>query len=217
MSQRMPFKKMESSFLTSSPTTTANSTTSMTNTTSTNTQTPVRPHQPPSTPVEINDITLHIKIKYECEKVRTFIADLSKSNSDMTVNGRTLSVLQLYTLYTLNVPVDMSNRSARKVHRPTLYIQRNDEFGPFKYYYLLNLFDIEYTIDGEFPTLWKTTFNTNVTVKPPETNSTESDQATSTSNVNNAATLLDVFKIICREQKYDESHATVWQDSFNGM
>jgi hypothetical protein len=215
---------MESSFLTSSSTTITNSTVSTANMENTMTQTPALTHQLATTTVVIEDLVLYVKLKYDCAEIRSFYDELSKPNEDMVVGNEKLSILQLYALYTLNNAVDMSNQIVRKVYRPTLYIHRNDEFSPFKYYFLLNLFDIEYAVGGtsggEFPALWKTTFDTKVTVQLVELKSTEDCRTTSTLNVgsnDSATTLLDVFKIICREQKYDESHATLWEDSFNGM
>jgi hypothetical protein len=215
--------KMESSFLTSSRTTKTNSTISTANMESTKIQSPALTHQLATTTVVIKDLLLYVKLKYEYDEIRAFYEELSKPNKDMVVGNETLSILQLYALHTLNNAVDMSNQTVRKVYRPTLSIHRNDEFSPFKYYFLLNLIDIEYAVGGtsggEFPLLWKTTFETKVTVKLIESGSTEDCRASSSLNVSSndsAITLLDVFKIICREQKHDESHATLWEDSFKG-
>ncbi|CAF0857718.1 unnamed protein product [Adineta ricciae] len=207
----MPFVKMESSFLPSP---------SPTRSTSASTSSPTSP--PTATTVMIiNDLILRVKLNYPYKEIRDFYNELSTPNEDKAIGNPTLSILQLYALHALNTPVDMSNQSVRTVYRPILNIHRNDEFSPFKHNFLLNLLDIEYTIDGEnggqFPVLWKTTFDTNVTVRLIESNSTDNCQTTSAANVNkynSPTTLLDLFKTICREQKYDESHATLWEHSF---
>ncbi|CAF0789705.1 unnamed protein product [Adineta ricciae] len=207
----MPFVKMESSFF-SSP--------SPTRSTPVPTSSPTSPATA-KTAVIIDDLILRVKLNYPYKEIRDFYKELSTPNVDTAIGNPKLSILQLYALHALNTPIDMSNQSVRTVYRPTLNIHRNDEFSPFKYNFLLNLLDIEYTIDGEnggqFPVLWKTTFDTNVTVRLIESNSTDNCPTTSAANVNKSnshTTLLDLFKTICREQKYDESHVTLWEDSF---
>jgi hypothetical protein len=177
---------------------------------------------PSVTPVEISDIILIVKIRYNYDEIRQFIDELRHPNENLLRGDQKLSVFQLYTLYMLDDPIDMSSQTERKVYRPKLFVRKNDKFSPFNFYFLLNLFDIEYklggTDDADFPTVWKTTFETKVTVNVIPWNRKEA-RKTSTeldADENTARNLLDVFKIICREQKYDESYATEWKKKFEG-
>jgi hypothetical protein len=221
----MALLKRESPYLTSSSTETESSNTPKPTIKSPDTETSVLPRSLASSiVVVINEIMVYVKLKHEYDEVHAFYEELSKPNKDMVLGNETVSILQLHTLITLSNTVDMSNQNLRTVYRPTLSIHKNDEFSPFKYYFLLTLLDIEYAVGGpsggEFPALWKTTLDTKVTVRLVEWKSPDDGRTIETLNASSndsAATLLDVFRIICREQKYDESHATLWEDSFKGM
>lgn len=176
-----------------------------------------------STPVVIKTIILNVKIRYNYEKIDQFIDELQRPNEMLVVGDEKFSVFQLYTLHLLDDPIDMSSLNDRKIYRPKLFVRKNDKFSPFNFKYLLNLFDIEYQMDEaenkEFPKLWKTTFQTNVLVNPIKVNPTvDIGQTSFESNTteNKSRNLLDVFKIICREQKYDEECANKWKEAFEG-
>ena len=123
----------------------------------------------PDTPIVINNIVLNVNIRYNHDEIDKFIDTLKLPNETMLIGNRKLSVLQLYTLHMLNDPIDMRNLTERKTYRPRLFVRKNDKFGPFNFHYLLNLFDLEYEMNknegDEFPKLWKTTFDTKVTVR----------------------------------------------------
>jgi hypothetical protein len=169
-------------------------------------------------PTNVTDVILNLKMKYDYPELKKFIDDLKSTKTELKTFNRDLSVLQLYTLNILNEPVDMSNQSERKIYRPKLFVRRNDELGPFTYYYLLNLFEIEYECpnQGEFPEVWKITNETNVTVKIFPHTSQHSDPLLSTtqSNVigNDTVTLIGMLRAICRENNYDEIDANKWLD-----
>ena len=182
------------------------------------------PHEEPPPVVEsvvINDIVL--KVRYAHNEIqgvyRRATTSQQKHNGLVMKNSH---VFQLYTLYILNDPVDMSSLTERKVHRPRLFIRKNDKFSPFNFYFLLNLFDIEYkpgkTVGEQFPELWRTTFDTKVTVMVEKLNQTNDGRTPTELSIagNDARNLGDVFKIICREQKYDERHAAEWKKNFEG-
>lgn len=167
-------------------------------------------------PTDITNIILNLKMKYDYPELNKFIDDMKSPKSELKMFNRDLSVLQLYTLNILNEPVDMSNQSERKIYRPKLFVRRNDEFGPFNHYFLLNLFEIEYECpnQGEFPVVWKTTNETNVTIKVFSCISRRTDPLSSTTqdNVieNDTTTLIGMLYAICRENNYDESDAKKW-------
>ena len=174
----------------------------------------------PITPTVVNNIVLNVEVRYNYDEINDFIKELQSPDKRMVVGDRTLSVFELYTLYLLDDPVDMSNLTERKIHRPKLFVRKNDKFGPFNFSYLLNLFDIEYKMseDDEFPKLWKTTFDTDVTVNVLKSNQVPVGQTPTELHTgkNEGRTLLDILKIICREQKYDEQHAVEWKKNFEG-
>lgn len=211
MSNFVPF---ESSFLTSSPVSVPDPATSEVNPEATEPQ--------PTIPVVINDIVLNVRVRYNYDEIDRFIDELQLPKENMLVNKQKLSVFQLYTLYMLDDPVDMTSQTERKVYRPKLFIRKNDKFSPFNFCYLLNLLDIDYELSEtngkEFPIVWKTTFDTKITVNVVKLNHTEDGRMLTEQNSggNNVRNLLDVCKIICREQKYDESHAIKWKQSFEG-
>jgi hypothetical protein len=181
-----------------------------------------KPTEEPSavTPTEISDIVLNIKVKYNYEEINEFINELRLPNETMLIGNRRLSVFQLYTLHSLNDPVDMSSLTERTIYRSKLFIRKNDKFSPFNFCFLLNLFDIEYQMnhDEQFPKVWRTTFNTKVKVNVMKFSQMEDGRTSSELNddKHEARNLLDVFKIICREQKYDEQHAKEWKEKFQG-
>ena len=174
------------------------------------------------TSTEITDITLNVKVKYDYEEIDQFITDLLWPYEALVINDRWLSVFQLYTLHLLNDPVDMSSLTERKFYRPKLFIRKNDKFSPFYFQFLLNLFDIEYQLknDQQFPEVWRTTFDkTEVTVNVMKVNQKEGSGTSLELNVEEDETrnLLKVLKLICREQKYDEDHARVWEKALQGF
>ena len=167
----------------------------------------------PIHPINIQNIILNLKVKYNYSEIHKFIEELNCSTHQSTMNNQKLSVLQLYTLYTLSDPVDMSNQTARKIYRPTLFIRKNDAFGPFNHNYLLNLFDIEYECPDkdDFPQVWKTTNDTSVTVNVFQLNS-KVETSTNVSE-SDTTTLIGMLRAICREHNYDEnSDANRWFD-----
>lgn len=175
------------------------------------------------TPIEIIDIVLNVKVKYNYEEIYRFIDELQWPNESLIIDDRWFSVFHLYTLHLLNDPIDMSNLTERRIYRPKLFIRKNDKFSPFNFHFLLNLFDIEYQLKNneQFPEVWRTTFDkTKVTVSVTTVNPTEESQ-TSSLEVNGGKdeprSLLDVLKMICREEKYDEDHARVWEKTFQGQ
>ena len=174
------------------------------------------------TPTEITDIVLNVKVKCNYEEIDKFITELLWPHESMVINNRWLSVFQLYTLHSLNDPVDMSSLTERKLYRPKLFIRKNDKFSPFYFHFLLNLFDIEYQLknDQQFPEVWRTTFDeTDVTVNVTKFNQKEASGTSLEVKVeeDEARNLFNVLKIICREQKYDEDHARVWEKAFQGL
>jgi hypothetical protein len=174
----------------------------------------------PIQPIDINDIVLNLKVKYNYPHIRKFIEELTCPNNEIKVNNRILSVLQLYTLHILNDPIDMSNQTMRKIYRPTLFIRKNDAFGPFNHYYLLNLFDIDYECpnNSKFPEVWKTTNDTNVIVNVLQLSNTTTLTTEANTNVieNDTTTLIGILRAICRENKYDEEDANKWFDCLRG-
>ncbi|CAF0843802.1 unnamed protein product [Didymodactylos carnosus] len=172
--------------------------------------------------VSLNDIILHVKIKYNYKELHNFINDLSAPNADMTLNGRILSVFELFTLCLLNEPVDMSKRTDRKIYRPMFNIQKNDSFiTPFNFNVLLNLLEIEYEngTEDKFPKVWKTLSSTNVTVKKVEllesdTVATAADTTAvqpAAANDIGAVMLGDILELICRQKNYDEKeYVPIW-------
>ena len=182
---------------------------------------PIKQSPEAVTPIEITDIVLNVKVKYNYEEIDKFINELQWPNEALVIGDRWLSVFELYTLHLFNDPVDMSSLTERKIYRPKLFIRKNDKFSPFNFYFLLNLFDIEYQLkdDKQFPEVWRTTFNRiTVTVNVTKLNQIEDTRTSSEANVeeHEARSLLDVLKIICREQKYDEDHANVWKEALQG-
>ena len=178
-------------------------------------------HQEPSL-IVVNHIVLNVKIRYIYDELDKFIAELQRPNDTMLIGDEKFSVFQLYTLHMLNEPVDMSNLTERKIYRPKLFVRKNDKFSSFNFNYLLHLFDMEYamakTEGNEFPKLWKTTFDTKVTVNIIKVNSNAVGRTPSVvnSDQNEGRSLLDILKIICREQKYDERHAIEWKANLEG-
>lgn len=164
-------------------------------------------------PTNITSVILNLKMKYEYTELKKFIDELKNPKKELKMFNRDLSILQLYTLNILNEPVDMSNQSEKKIYRPKLFVRQNDTFGPFNHYYLLNLFEIEYKCpnDGEFPDVWKTTDDTDVTVKIVPC---VSQHTTTITNVveNDTTTLIGMLRAICRENNYDETDANKWLD-----
>lgn len=172
-------------------------------------------------PAEIPDIVLNVKVKHNYEEIDQFISELQWPNEALVIDHRWLSVFELYTLQLLNDPVDMSSLTERKMYRPKLFIRKNDKFSPFNFYFLLNLFDIDYRLkdNQQFPKVWRTMFNrTKVTVNVTKLNQMEESRTSLELNVkeHEATSLLDVLEIICREQKYDKDHARVWEKAFQG-
>ncbi|CAF4709424.1 unnamed protein product [Rotaria sp. Silwood1] len=169
-----------------------------------------------SQPIDIKVIILNLKIKYDHSYIREFVKELTRPDDNMIVNNRKLSILQLYTLHILNDSIDTSNQTVCKIYRPTLFTRKNDAFGPFNHYFLLNLFDIEYECpNGDtFPKLWRTTNDTNVIVRELHIGSTNNGNLTSVTEVNvndnDTTTLYGVLRTICRENKYDERDANKW-------
>ncbi|CAF4658666.1 unnamed protein product [Rotaria sp. Silwood1] len=167
-------------------------------------------------PTEIKVIILNLKIKYDHSYIREFVKELTRPDDNMIVNNRKLSILQLYTLHILNDSIDTSNQTICKIYRPTLFTRKNDAFGPFNHYFLLNLFDIEYECpNGDvFPKLWRTTNDTNVIVREFQMGSMSNGNITSITEVNandnDTTTLYGILRTICRENKYDERDANKW-------
>ena len=170
--------------------------------------------------IEVKNIFLNVKVKSDYKEIYEFIDELRLPNEKMSIDNRKLSVFQLYTLHLLNDPIDMSSLTERTIYRPKLFIRKNDKFSPLNFYFLLNLFDIEYRLnpDQQFPKVWRTTFDTNVTVKVIKSSRREDGRTSSelTMDGHETRSLLDIFKIICREQNYDLQHATQWAEYFRG-
>ncbi|CAF3706319.1 unnamed protein product [Rotaria socialis] len=169
-------------------------------------------------PTTIETIVLNLKIKYDHLYIRKFVTELTSPDERFKISNRKLSLLQLYTLSILNDPIDTSNQNVCKIYRPTLFTRKNDAFGPFNHYFLLNLFDIEYECPNNFnfPKLWKITNETNVIVKEINFRSNAAENETSKAEGvknlvdNENTTLFDVLLTICRENKYDERDANAW-------
>ncbi|CAM4934856.1 unnamed protein product [Rotaria socialis] len=169
-------------------------------------------------PTTIETIVLNLKIKYDHLYIRKFVTELTSPDERFKISNRKLSLLQLYTLFILNDPIDTSNQNVCKIYRPTLFTRKNDAFGPFNHYFLLNLFDIEYECPNNFnfPKLWKITNETNVIVKEINFRSNAAENETSKAEGvknlvdNENTTLFDVLLTICRENKYDERDANAW-------
>ena len=185
--------------------------------------TPIEEPSQPLTSTEIKTIVLNVRVRYKYDEIEKFIDELRQSNETLSIDDRKFSVFQLYTLRMFNDPVDMSSLTERKIYRPKLFVRKNDKFSPFNFNYLLNLFDIEYEMsesedEGEFPKLWHTTSDTEILVNVIKLNPAELERTSieSKSEKNEARSLEDIFKIICREQKYDERHAFEWKENFEG-
>jgi hypothetical protein len=174
-----------------------------------------------NSPTIIPAIILNLKVKYDHLYIREFVTEITSPDNKFTINDRKLSLLELYTLFILNDPIDTSNQNVCKIYRPTLFTRKNDAFGPFNHYFLLNLLDIEYECPNNlaFPKLWKTTNGTIVTIKKVNFNSNaagnETSKAEDVKNLldNENTTLLDLLLTICRENKYDERDANAWMAS----
>ncbi|CAF4918759.1 unnamed protein product, partial [Rotaria sp. Silwood1] len=179
--------------------------------------------QPPEEKI-IPNIILNIRLKFEYDELTKFVEDLKQKNPKIKVNQKEYSIFELYTLYTTSEAIDMTNQKIRKNYRPSLFIRKPDAFGAWNFSFLLGLFDLDYGCpdqenDNEFPPVWKTTFQTNVTtniIHLPKQNTTENGKSGEKSNESKdppnepATTLLDVLKAICRENKYDENDAYKW-------
>jgi hypothetical protein len=174
-----------------------------------------------NSPIIIPAIILNLKVKYDHLYIHEFVTEITSPDERFTINDRKLSLLQLYTLFILNDPIDTSNQNLCKIYRPTLFTRKNDAFGPFNHYFLLNLLNIEYECPNNlaFPKLWKTTKETIVTIKKINFNSNaagnETSKAEDVKNLldNENTTLLDLLLTICRENKYDERDANAWMAS----
>lgn len=166
-------------------------------------------------PTNVNDVILNLKLKYDYPKLHEFIRELTCPKSELKTMSREFSILQLYTLHLLNDPIDMSSQSEKKIYRPKLFHRKNDEFGPFNHYHLLNLFNIEYECpnQGQFPDVWKTTDDTNVTVKVFQRVSQGSNLPETNEIENDTTTLIGMLRAVCRENNYDEATANKWFES----
>jgi hypothetical protein len=118
----------------------------------------------------------------------------------------------------------MSNQAVRTIYRPTLFIQKNDAFGPWSFNYLLNLLELDYECkdyDDCFPRVWKTTDATEVTINIIGSTKTMIMDTSSTDTpivdkTEESATLFGILKQVCRQNKCDESDADVWLRSLKG-
>ncbi|CAF3859384.1 unnamed protein product, partial [Rotaria sp. Silwood1] len=169
-------------------------------------------------PTLVNDLILNIKIRFNYAEISDFVRELSTPNADISSHfhlDHPLSVLQLYTLHIFKTPVDMSARKDRKIYRPTLFTRKNDAFSPFNFYFLLNLFDLEYECNsGDFPKVWKTNSLTKVVIRQTTSVVGTGTMITASDlNESDLTTLEGVLRAICRENRYDENDAEKWMKS----
>ncbi|CAF3909676.1 unnamed protein product [Rotaria magnacalcarata] len=170
--------------------------------------------------ITVDELIVNVHLKYAYSELKAFADELVKMNRLMSIGNRQLSTLQLYALKSTREPIDMSNQSVRKIYRPTLFIRKNDAFGPWNFNYLLNLMEIDYqcSSDEGFPKVWKTTDRTTVIVniiQCKDQNSTnfatqKKDDTESATPEEESTTLLGVLIQICRQNKYDEKDANLW-------
>jgi hypothetical protein len=181
-----------------------------------------------SAPIEVislDEIILNVHEKYAYPELQDFVTELNQINKLMCIGNRTVSTLHLYVLKSTGDPIDMSNQTVRRIYRPSLFIRKNDAFGPWNFNYLLDLLEIDYQCpnNDEFPKIWKTTDQTEVTVNiiHSTTSSSAVNTTTITSNTKvdttaESTTLFGVLKQICRQNKYDEADATIWLRNLKG-
>jgi hypothetical protein len=175
------------------------------------------------TPTTLEEVTVHIRIKFKYAQLKDFVEELKKPNDILIVNGKSVSVLQVYSLRSTNTPIDMSNQTERSIYRPNLFIRKNDKFGPWNFNFLLNLFELDYrprTNDGQFPKIWQTTSNTSVDVIViPYTEPTNDGTETTNSSVSPEAiiTLEDLLASICRQNKCDAADVKIWKKGLSGI
>ncbi|CAF4503174.1 unnamed protein product [Rotaria socialis] len=172
-------------------------------------------------PIDIKDIILNLKVEYNYPEIYKFIEELKSPNNEMKVNNRILSVSQLYTLHILNDLIDMSNQTIRKIYRPTLFIRKNDAFGPFNHYYLLKLFDIEYECPNKdnFPKVWKVTVDTNVIVNVLQLSTATNFPTEANSNAieNDTATLIGTLRAICENINTIDHLRSITKDDWDKL
>ena len=174
--------------------------------------------------ISINAIILNIRLKYDYSELVEFASELQRINENLRVENNPVSILHLYALKSTRDPIDMSNQTVRTIYRPTLFIQKNDAFGPWNFKYLLNLLELEYqssSHNGSFPQIWKTTDSTQVTVNIISTAKTKTTTVPITDDIEDDAaekstTLFGVLKRVCRQNKCDESDANIWLRSLKG-
>ena len=173
----------------------------------------------------VDAIILNVRLKYDYTELENFATELQSINENkLQVRNNPVSILHLYALKSTCDPIDMSNQTIRTTYRPTLFIQRNDAFGPWNFNYLSNLFELEYQCgsdDGHFPQVWKTTDATQVTVNILRTTKTKTTTISNTDalevdTTEESSTLLGVLKQVCRQNKCDESDANIWLRSLKG-
>ncbi|CAF1505896.1 unnamed protein product, partial [Adineta steineri] len=170
-----------------------------------------------SKPVPLEELTITIRIKLKYPQLVDFVDELNKSNDTLIINGKSVSIFQLYALRSTSKPIDMSNQRERPVYRPNLFIRKNDKFGPWNFNYLLDLLELDYRPDtkgSHFPEIWYTTANTCFNVKIIRYDElvierTEIiDPSGSSEEIN---TLEDLLKSIGRQNKYGQEDIRSWK------
>lgn len=182
-------------------------------------------HAPaPPEVILVDTIVLNVRLKYDYNELDNFVSELKSINENLRVRNNPVSILHLYTLKSTCDPVDMSNQRVRTIYRPTLFIQKNDAFGPWNFNYLSNLLELDYQCgshDGNFPQVWKTTDATQVTINIHRTTKTKTTAIPNTDAIEidtteESTTLFGMLKQVCRQNKCDESDANIWLRSLKG-
>ena len=192
--------------------------------------------QQASEPIEvvpIDAIIVNIHLKFSYNELETFVDELMSPNEHLRAdNGeQCVSTLHQYALISTREPIDMSNQSVRVTYRPNLFTRKNDAFGPWNFNFLLTLLELDYQRDDasepDFPKVWKTTSTTKVrinrvhkaTVKvsPVATVGRSETKAPPKEQEKDDITLTGLLKTICRQNKCDESDASIWLRALKGI
>ncbi|CAF0774751.1 unnamed protein product [Adineta steineri] len=166
----------------------------------------------------VNALVLNIRMKYPYKELNKFVDEMIAPSQYLRKNavGEQLSILQQYALESTREAIDMSNQQVRIIYRPDLSIRKTDSFGVWNFNYLLDMLELDYQCEDtdkqDFPKVWKTTSMTKVRVVKAETSGAERTGSAPQDEHNNV-TLLDVLKLICLQNKCDESDAKNWEDA----
>jgi hypothetical protein len=176
-----------------------------------------------ATPINVEAIIINVYVKFNYQELDDFVKELQETQDFLQINGHPASILHMYALQSTRDPIDMSNQKVRTTYQPNLFIRKNDMYGPWNFKYLLDLLALDYrcsTNNGQFPEVWKstakTTFHTVIIPSFERQNDTTDAQRSSVTSQDDV-TLIGLLKMICRQNKCDESDANLWLKTLKGM